>query len=104
MKKISVNFDAGVDVINMQPQVNGIAEVGRRFAGKICFLTTVDVQKTLPSGDLEKIRSEAHELVKSWSTPDGGFIVFNYGSPESLNLTPEITEVMFRAFAETQDL
>ena len=32
--------------------------------------------------------------------PDGGFVVFNYGDPEALGVNPEMTQVMFRAFAE----
>lgn len=94
-------IEVGVDVMNMQqPQVYGIAEIGQRFAGKVCFLTTADIQKTLPLGGPEEIRAEVRELVENWSTPDGGFIVFNYGDPEVLTVTRGTTEVMFRAFAE----
>jgi hypothetical protein len=93
--------DVGVDVLNMQqPQTYGIAEIGKRFAGQVCFLTTTDIQATLPSGDPDRIRAEAHELVERWSTPEGGFIVFNYGDPEALGVKPEMTEVMFQAFVE----
>ena len=94
-------IDVGVDVLNMQqPQTYGIAEIGERFAGQVCFLTTADIQATLPSGDPDRIRAEAHELVERWSTPEGGFIVFNYGDPEALGVKPEMTEVMFQAFVE----
>jgi hypothetical protein len=94
-------IDAGVDVMNMQqPQVYGIKELGQRFAGKMCFLTTADIQKTLPRGDYGEIRAEVRDLVEHWSTPAGGFIVFNYGEPEALAVTQESTEVMFQAFAE----
>jgi len=94
-------IDAGVDVMNMQqPRAYGIAELGERFAGKICFLTTADIQATLPSGDAELVRAEVKELIEHWSTSDGGFIVFNYGDPEALAVKPEMTEVMFHAFAE----
>ena len=94
-------IEVGVDVMNMQqPRLYGIEELGQRFAGKICFLTTADIQKTLPSGDPVKIRSEVRDLVKHWSTPDGGFIVFNYGDPEALAVTQESTYVMFQAFSE----
>ena len=94
-------IEAGVDVMNMQqPRAYGIEEIGRRFGGKICFLTTVDIQTTLPSGDREEVRGEARDLVQHWSTPEGGFIVFNYGDPESLAIPPEMTEVMFEAFRE----
>jgi uroporphyrinogen decarboxylase len=94
-------IEVGVDVLNMQqPQAYGISEIGSRFAGKVCFLTTADIQATLPSGDAERVRAEVRELVEHWSTPTGGFIVFNYGDPRSLAVDPAMTEVMFRAFAE----
>lgn len=68
-------LDIGVDVLNMQqPQAYGIRELGDSFAGKVCFLTTVDIQATLPKEDPEAVRAEARELVENWSTPDGGFI------------------------------
>jgi hypothetical protein len=94
-------IEAGVDVLNMQqPRTYGIAELGERFAGQVCFLTTADIQATLPSGDPDLVRAEVAELVAHWSTPQGGFIVFNYGDPEALGVKPEMTEVMFQAFGE----
>jgi len=94
-------IEAGMDVLNLQqPQLYGIAEIGKRFAGKVCFLTTADIQRTLPSGDPEKVRSEVRELVEKWSTPRGGLVVFNYGDPEALGVSSEMSEVMFRAFLE----
>ena len=90
---------AGVDVMNMQqPRAYDIDEIGERFAGKVCFLTTVDIQATLPTGDHDAVRAEARELVEKWSTPEGGFVVFNYGDSEGIGTTDETTEVMFRAF------
>jgi len=94
-------IEAGVDVLNMQqPRCYGIEELGRRFAGRVAFLTTVDIQSTLPEGDPEKVREEARLLVRCWGTPRGGFIVFNYGDPEALGVGPQIEKVMFRAFVE----
>ncbi len=94
-------IDAGVDVLNMQqPQAYGIEELGRQFAGKVCFLTTADVQATIPTGNVDKIRQEVRQLVEHWSTPDGGLIVFNYGVEEAIGGTPEATEVMFDEFTK----
>ena len=91
-------IDVGVDVLNMQqPQAYGIRELGARFAGKVCFLTTADIQTTLPSGDPARVRAEVRELVLHWSTPAGGFIVFNYGDPQALAIDPAMTGVMFGA-------
>lgn len=92
-------IDIGVDVLNMQqPQLYGIQELAGRFTGKVCFLTTADIQSTIPSGDPEKIRTEVRQLVLNWSTPDGGFIVFNYGFGEALGVTEQLALVMFTEF------
>ena len=93
--------EAGVDCLNMQqPRCYGIEELGQRFAGKVAFLTTTDIQATLPKGDMQAIRDEAELLVKHWSTSHGGFIVFNYGDPEALGVAPEAANVMFEAFRD----
>ena len=92
-------IDVGIDVLNMQqPRAYGIEELGRRFAGKVCFLTTADIQATMPSGDAERIRHEVRQLVECWSTRDGGLIVFNYGFDEAIGTTPEATRLMFKEF------
>ena len=92
-------IEMGVDVLNLQqPRAYGIEELGRRFAGKVCFLTTADIQATMPTGDLDKIRAEVGDLVEHWSRPEGGFIVFNYGFDDVIGTTAEATEAMFREF------
>jgi len=92
-------IDAGADVLNLQqPRAYGIQELGSQFAGKVCFLTTVDIQATLPKNNPAEIKKEAEELVQNWSKPEGGFIVFNYGDSESIGVSDNITEVMFKEF------
>ena len=94
--------EAGVDVMNMQqPRCYGIEEFGRRFAGKIAFLTTVDIQATLPRGVAQAVREEAKLLVKHWGTPEGGLIVFDYGDPEALGVPAEMARAMFDAFLDS---
>jgi len=97
-------IEAGMNVLNMQqPRCYGIEELGRRFAGKVAFLTTVDIQATLPGGDPAAIRAEAELLVRHWSTPAGGLIVFNYGDREALGVPPGADETMFRAFNDLKE-
>jgi uroporphyrinogen decarboxylase len=92
-------IDAGVDVLNMQqPKTYGIKELGKSYAGKVCFLTTVDIQVTLPRENPDDVREEARELVENWSTPKGGFIVFNYGDSEGIGVSDDIAEVIFKEF------
>ncbi|MFC1726377.1 uroporphyrinogen decarboxylase family protein [candidate division KSB1 bacterium] len=94
-------IDVGVDVMNMQqPRAYGIEALGKEFAGKVCFLTTADIQTTIPSKNIKKIKAEVKELIENWSTPDGGFIVFNYGFDEAIGTTKEATEAMFKEFTE----
>ncbi len=98
-------IEAGVDVMNMQqPRAYGIDEIGERYAGRMTFLATCDIQSTLPSNNVEAIRNEAFELVEKWGTPKGGLIVFNYGDPEGINVKDEMSEVMFGAFVEKMAL
>lgn len=97
-------IDVGVDVLNMQqPQAYGLTDFGEQFRGKVAFLTTVDIQSTLPSGNEQAVREEARQLIEHWSVPSGGFIVFNYGDPEALNVRPEMTEIMFDEFVKLSD-
>jgi hypothetical protein len=97
-------MEAGADVLNMQqPRAYGIQELGQAYAGKVCFLTTVDIQSTLPSEDPALIREEARELVAHWSTPEGGLIVFNYGDSEGIGVSDGSAEVMFTEFYRLRD-
>lgn len=92
-------IELGVDVLNMQqPRAYGLVEFGEEFRGRVCFLTTADIQTTLPRGNAEEVREEVRLLVRHWSTPQGGLIVFNYGDPEALAVPPEMTRVMFDEF------
>jgi len=92
-------IEAGADVLNLQqPQAYGLVEFGERFRGKVCFLTTVDVQETMPRGIEEEIRREAQQLVKHWSTPEGGLIVYNYGDGQALEVSDDKTQIMFDEF------
>ena len=97
-------IELGADVLNMQqPRTYGLVELGERFRGRVCFLTTVDIQSTLPRGIEADVRQEARLLVKHWSTPAGGLVVFNYGDPEALAVPPQMTEVMFDEFVKLAD-
>ena len=98
-------IELGVDVLNMQqPNAYGLVEFGEQFKGKVCFLTTVDIQTTLPQGNEAEIRREARKLVQHWSTPQGGFIVFNYGDPEALGIRPELSIIMFDEFTKIMNI
>lgn len=98
-KAIGGLIEAGLDVINMQqPLTNGIEEIGREFAGRICFESLCDIQKTLPRGDRDEIDAQARLLPRSWGTPDGGFILGDYGGHEAIGADPDVKRCMVDAF------
>ena len=98
-KAIGMLIEAGLDVVNMQqPRTNGIEEIGRQFAGKICFETLCDIQKTLPAGDRGRIEAEAQALLRHWATCEGGFVLGDYGDHLAIGASPETKQFMVDAF------
>jgi uroporphyrinogen decarboxylase len=67
--------EIGADVLNIsQPNVNDIAEVGRRLRGRQCFMVPVSYQTVSIKGTPEEIHSEARRLYDYLGTSEGGFI------------------------------
>ena len=67
--------EIGVDVLNIaQPNVNDIAEVGRRLRGRQCFLMPISYQTVSIRGTPEEIYAEARRLYEALAVPEGGFI------------------------------
>jgi hypothetical protein len=98
-KSIPILIEAGVDVLNMQqPITNGIEEIGREFAGKVCFETLCDIQRTLPKGDPEEIQNQAVALMRQWGTARGGFVLGDYGDENAIGTAPETKKYMLETF------
>ena len=100
-KAIPQLIDAGVSILNMQqPLANGIDEIGKQFAGKVCFETLCDIQRTLPRGNREVIAAEAQKLMKTWGTTAGGFVLGDYGDHRAIGADPTVKEFMLQSFRE----
>ncbi len=94
-------IDCGLDVVNLQqPRNLGIEEIGRRYRGRICFESLCDIQTTLPRGNPQEIREEAAFLLEQWATPEGGFILSDYGDDEPIGVSLEAKRIMFEAFID----
>lgn len=92
-------IDIGLDIIELQqPRALGIEDVGERFRGRICFASLCDIQHTLPFKDAGEIRAEAELLLKHWATPDGGFILIDYGAGHAIGVDRDKKLVMLDAF------
>lgn len=89
----------GVDVLNLQqPRVLGIEETGKRFAGRVCFSSTCDIQHTLPFKGEKEIEDEARLLMDCWGTEKGGFILSEYGDGRAIGVADDKKKIMFDAF------
>ena len=98
-KCIPILIEAGVDVLNMQqPLTNGIEEIGVDFAGKVCFETLCDIQRTLPKGNREEIQNQAVELMHRWGASSGGFILGDYGDENAIGAERETKQYMLNVF------
>lgn len=68
-------IDLGVDILNLsQPNVYDMAEIGRNFRGKTCFLEPISYQTTSLSGTREDIFEAAESMITNLGTENGGFI------------------------------
>lgn len=93
--------DCGLDVVNLQQPTNlGIEEMGDRYRGKICFESLCDIQMTLPWKDADAIRAEARQLIEHWATPQGGFVLSDYGDGAAIGVPIEKKRIMLEAFVE----
>jgi hypothetical protein len=92
-------IDCGLDVVNLQQPTNlGIVEMGERYRGKICFESLCDIQMTLPWKDADEIRAEAKLLIEHWGTPEGGFVLTDYGDGAAIGVPLEKKRIMLQAF------
>lgn len=94
-------IDIGLDVMNLQqPTLLGIEEIGSKYAGKICFSSLCDIQKTLPFKGEEDIKDEAKLLLNCWGTKKGGFVLSDYGDGAAIGVPLDKKQWMFQAFTE----
>jgi uroporphyrinogen decarboxylase len=93
-------IEIGVNVLNLQqPRVFGsIEQFGRRFAGRVCLESLCDIQHTLPFASDDEIREEARLLTRTWGTPEGGFVLSDYGDGQAIGVPLERKQVMLEAF------
>ena len=90
--------DAGLDVIQMDQQMNMGLEALSRFRGKLTFFCPVDIQAVMPRNDLQEIRLYCRKLAEAFATPAGGFIADWYADPAAVGHSPEAIEAMCDEF------
>lgn len=93
-------IEIGVDVFNFQqPKVYDMEAVGKEWAGKVCFATLCDIQKTLPFKGQKEIEEEVKDIIYLWGTEKGGIIyAYDDSNNEALNIPQINMEYMNEAF------
>lgn len=92
-------LEIGLDVVNLQqPRALGIEAIGGQFRGRICFESLCDIQHTLPFQGAREIQEEARLLLEQWSTPQGGFILSDYGDGQAIGVDESKKRIMLEAF------
>ncbi|NOY74904.1 MAG: hypothetical protein GXP32_03825 [Kiritimatiellaeota bacterium] len=91
-------IEIGLDVIQMDQQLNmGLDKLGE-FKGGITFWCPVDIQAVMGNHSLDDIRAYCHTLVETLGTPDGGFLPKWYGDPVGAGHGEEAVDAMCEEF------
>jgi len=91
--------EAGIDAFQFdQPELYGLENLAKDFAGRVTFWCPVDIQKSLQSRDEKVIENAARRMVELLGSNGGGFIAGYYGSNEAIGLDPKWQDVACRAF------
>ena len=94
-------LDCGLDVVNLQQPTNlGIEAMGEEYQGRICFESLCDIQATLPFKSADEIRAEVALLLKHWATPQGGFVLGDYGDGAAIGVPLDKKRIMLQAFID----
>ena len=90
-------IEIGLDAINSQLFCMDIAEIGRRFAGRITFWGEIDRQHILPYGTAEQVRHAVKRVIKALHRPQGGVIAqFELGAGAKI----ENAQAVFEAWQQ----
>lgn len=81
-------IEVGLDVLQKDDiEVFGTELLQEKYAGRICFLTSLDVQRTLPKASDADIRREIRTLIGRLGSKGGGLMSHFYTQPSAIGLT-----------------
>jgi uroporphyrinogen-III decarboxylase len=68
-------IEGGVDIINLQDNVNGIDWIAGRFSGRTCVEIDIDRQQITVFGTPKEIDNHIARIVKTIGSPQGGLMM-----------------------------
>ena len=66
--------EIGWDEVNPQVHLMNLEELGRLYAGRICFRPNLDHQRILTYGTPEEVRTHVGQVFNALARPNGGFV------------------------------
>lgn len=88
-------IEIGVDVLNPQFSCMNLEELGKVCVGKVCILSDIDRQYTLPLGSVGEVRESVKRAIEIFGGHDGGLIAHGEIGPD---VPLKNVRAMFRAF------
>jgi len=77
-------MDAGLDVLQKDDLwFMGLDELAEEFAGKLCFMGMLDIQRVMPGASDRKVFEETRHLIRALGRHDGGLIGMYYAQPSA---------------------
>lgn len=78
----------GIDVIQMDQQLNMGLDTLHNWSEKICFFCPIDIQHSVGMSELE-MKQYAEELIKKLGSSKGGFMYKAYAQPAAIHMPEE---------------
>ena len=88
-------IEIGFDTLNLQVWCMDVEELGREFAGKVCFRGELDRQHILTQGTPVEVTEHVKRAREVFDTPRGGYIYYGQVGPD---VPLANVEAMLRAF------
>lgn len=81
-------IEIGLDVLQKDDiECLGSANMEKKYAGKLCFLTSLDLQRTLPWIPEKDISREVKKLIARLGKQDGGIMCYTYMQPTAVGVS-----------------
>ena len=87
----------GVDCLELDsPRQSGFDNL-IKYKEKIAFMTSVNIQTVYPKGTTEEVEQEVIEMIKTFSTQNGGYLAFFYTDIKAIKAPKENVKAYKRA-------
>jgi hypothetical protein len=84
-----------------QPELYGLENLAHKLRDlKVCLFAPVDIQRTMPTGDHDRITSTARRMVSLFGGVHGGFVAKNYPDLNGIGVRSDWDDWAYHAFLD----